>query len=157
MLDFSDIELAARRIAGAAHRTPVLTSRTLDEHLGSTVLMKAENLQRMGAFKFRGGFNAIASLDATPQRARGVVAFSSGNHALRLPDQVLVDPARLLSALAIAATEAGGADRRARARRRHPGPAERRERRRDRPERVRGASCGARDRHARSSTAACTR
>jgi len=80
MLQFADIDIAARRLAGVAHRTPVLTSRTLDAQLGATVLCKAENMQRMGAFKFRGGYNAVSSL--TPaERARGVVAFSSGNHA----------------------------------------------------------------------------
>ncbi len=80
MLSFADIEAAADRLRGAAHRTPVLTSRTLDERLGARVFMKAENFQRMGAFKFRGGFNAVAALTAA-ERARGVVAFSSGNHA----------------------------------------------------------------------------
>jgi threonine dehydratase len=80
MLQFADIEAAAGRLAGVAHRTPVLTSRTLDALLGAKVLCKAENLQRMGAFKFRGGYNAVSVL--TPaERARGVVAFSSGNHA----------------------------------------------------------------------------
>ena len=80
MLQFADIQLAAARIKGVAHRTPVLTSRTLDALLGVQVLMKAENLQRMGAFKFRGGYNAVNAL-SDAQRARGVVAFSSGNHA----------------------------------------------------------------------------
>jgi threo-3-hydroxy-L-aspartate ammonia-lyase len=80
MLQFTDIEAAAARLEGAAHRTPVLTSRTLDTQLGAQVFCKAENLQRMGAFKFRGGYNAVNSLTET-QRARGVVAFSSGNHA----------------------------------------------------------------------------
>ena len=80
MLQFDDIERAARRIQGAAHRTPVLTSRTLDAMLGAKVYMKAENLQRMGAFKFRGGFNSVNVL-SDEQRARGVMAFSSGNHA----------------------------------------------------------------------------
>jgi threo-3-hydroxy-L-aspartate ammonia-lyase len=80
MLQFSDVTAAATRIKGHAHRTPILTSRTLNERLGCEVFMKAENFQRMGAFKFRGGFNAIASL-APDVRARGVVAFSSGNHA----------------------------------------------------------------------------
>jgi threonine dehydratase len=80
MLHFDDIQAAARRLEGVAHRTPVLTSRTLDEQLGCTVLMKAENLQRMGAFKFRGGYNAVNVLSEA-ERARGVVAFSSGNHA----------------------------------------------------------------------------
>ena len=80
MLQFTDIQAAAARLEGHAHRTPVLTSRTLDAMLGAKVFMKAENLQRMGAFKFRGGYNAVNALTAA-QRARGVVAFSSGNHA----------------------------------------------------------------------------
>ncbi len=80
MLEFADIQAAAARILGVAHRTPVLTSRALDAMLGCSVFMKAENLQRMGAFKFRGGYNAVNAL-TDAQRARGVVAFSSGNHA----------------------------------------------------------------------------
>ena len=80
MLQFTDIQAAAVRLKGQAHRTPVLTSRTLDAMLGAKVFMKAENLQRMGAFKFRGGYNAVNAL-TDAQRARGVVAFSSGNHA----------------------------------------------------------------------------
>lgn len=80
MLTFAEIEAAAARLKGVAHRTPVLTSRTLDQMLGLNVLMKAENLQRMGAFKFRGGYNAVNVLGEA-QRSRGVVAFSSGNHA----------------------------------------------------------------------------
>ena len=80
MLQFTDIELAAARLKGVAHRTPVLTSRTLDARLGMQVFLKAENLQRMGAFKFRGGYNAVNVL-TDAQRANGVVAFSSGNHA----------------------------------------------------------------------------
>jgi len=80
MLQFTDIQAAATRLEGHAHRTPVLTSRTLDAMLGAQVFMKAENLQRMGAFKFRGGYNAVSAL-SDAQRARGVVAFSSGNHA----------------------------------------------------------------------------
>ncbi len=80
MLPFHEIELAAARLKGVAHRTPVLTSRTLDAMLDMQVFMKAENLQRMGAFKFRGGYNAVSVLSEV-ERARGVVAFSSGNHA----------------------------------------------------------------------------
>jgi len=80
MLNFDDVLAAARRLDGVAHRTPVLSSHTLDEQLGCTVLLKAENLQRMGAFKFRGGYNAVNVL-GDGERARGVVAFSSGNHA----------------------------------------------------------------------------
>jgi threonine dehydratase len=71
---------AAARLRGVAHRTPVVTSRTLDARVGARVFLKCENLQRMGAFKFRGAYNRIAQLDAA-ERARGVVAFSSGNHA----------------------------------------------------------------------------
>lgn len=80
MLQFAAIEAAAARLQGVAHRTPVLTSTTLDDLLGAKVFLKAENLQRMGAFKFRGGYNTVNSL-TDPERARGVVAFSSGNHA----------------------------------------------------------------------------
>ncbi len=71
---------AVDRLAGVAHRTPVLTSRSLDEVTGNNVFLKCENFQRMGAFKFRGAYNAISRL--TPeQAARGVITFSSGNHA----------------------------------------------------------------------------
>jgi len=77
---FEDVRAAAARIAGVVHRTPVLTSRTLDDRTAATVLLKAENLQRGGAFKLRGAYNKIASLPEEV-RARGVVAFSSGNHA----------------------------------------------------------------------------
>jgi len=79
MLAFSDIEAAAARLKGVAHRTPVITSTTLDAMVGATVYLKAENLQRMGAFKFRGGYNAVNAL-SDDERSRGVVAFSSGNH-----------------------------------------------------------------------------
>jgi threo-3-hydroxy-L-aspartate ammonia-lyase len=74
---FDDVRAAAERLRGVAHRTPVLTSRTLDERCGGRVLLKAENLQRVGAFKFRGAYNAITALDAE----RGVATASSGNHA----------------------------------------------------------------------------
>ena len=70
---------ARDRLRGVAHRTPVVTSRTLDERLGAQVFLKCENLQRMGAFKFRGAWNAIARLEGDARR--GVIAFSSGNHA----------------------------------------------------------------------------
>ena len=80
MLQFSEVQSAAARLKGVAHRTPVLTSRTLDAMLGMQVFMKAENLQRMGAFKFRGGYNSVNVL-SDAERERGVVAFSSGNHA----------------------------------------------------------------------------
>ena len=77
---FDDVAAAADRIAGAAHRTPVLTSRTADEETGAQLFFKCENFQRMGAFKFRGAYNALSLFDAA-QRKAGVVAFSSGNHA----------------------------------------------------------------------------
>jgi len=77
---YADVVAAAGRIEGHAHRTPVLTSRTANEELGAEIFFKAENLQRMGAFKFRGAFNALSKF--TPeQKKAGVVAFSSGNHA----------------------------------------------------------------------------
>jgi len=77
---FDDVLAAAARLHGHAHRTPVLRSRTADEQLGCSLYFKCENLQRVGAFKFRGAFNALARFDAAQRRA-GVVAFSSGNHA----------------------------------------------------------------------------
>ena len=79
-LAYADVEAAAERIRGIAHRTPVLTSRTADARTGATLFFKAEPLQRAGAFKFRGACNAIAAL-SPEQRKRGVLAFSSGNHA----------------------------------------------------------------------------
>lgn len=77
---YADVVAAAARIEGHAHRTPVLTSRTANEELGAQVFFKAENMQRMGAFKFRGAFNALSRFDDRQCKA-GVVAFSSGNHA----------------------------------------------------------------------------
>jgi threonine dehydratase len=77
---YADVEAAAHRLEGVAHRTPVAVSRTFDERAGCEAYFKCENLQRMGAFKFRGAYNALATLGAE-ERARGVVAFSSGNHA----------------------------------------------------------------------------
>jgi len=79
-LSLDDVRAAAERLSGIAHRTPVLTSRTLDERTGSTAFLKAECLQRGGAFKFRGAYNMISSL-GPEERERGVVAYSSGNHA----------------------------------------------------------------------------
>lgn len=77
---FDDVTRAAERLEGVAHRTPVATSRTLDGRLGASLFLKCENLQRVGAFKFRGAYNAIARLSAE-ERARGVLTYSSGNHA----------------------------------------------------------------------------
>jgi threonine dehydratase len=79
-IGFDDVRRAAARIDGVAHRTPVMRSRTLDELVGAEVHLKAETFQRGGAFKFRGAYNAVSSLDA-PALERGVCAVSSGNHA----------------------------------------------------------------------------
>ena len=92
---FDDVRAAAARIAGHAHRTPVLTSRTADAELGAQLFFKCENFQRMGAFKFRGAFNALSRFDERQRRA-GVVAFSSGNHA-----QAIAFSARLLGMPAV--------------------------------------------------------
>ncbi len=79
-LTIADVRAAAQRLAGVAHRTPVVRSRTLDALTDAEVFVKCENFQRMGAFKFRGAYNFLASL-SPGERAGGVVAFSSGNHA----------------------------------------------------------------------------
>ena len=91
-IDEIDIEAAAHRLGGVAHRTPVLTSTQLDQRLGGRIFLKAENLQRMGAFKFRGAYNRVSTLSAA-ERAAGVVTSSSGNHA-----QALALAARLCDA-----------------------------------------------------------
>lgn len=80
MITFNDILQARERISGVAHRTPVLTSRQFNELVGAEVFFKAENFQRAGAFKFRGAYNKLASL-TKEERQRGVLAYSSGNHA----------------------------------------------------------------------------
>jgi threonine dehydratase len=77
---FDDVAAAAVRLAGVAHRTPVVTSRTIDERVGARVFLKCENLQRAGAFKFRGAYNAISRLPEA-DRSRGILSYSSGNHA----------------------------------------------------------------------------
>ena len=89
-LTFDRVRAAAARLAGVAHRTPLLTSATLDALCGGSVFLKAEPLQRGGSFKFRGAYNRLAQLEAE-QRANGVVAYSSGNHgaAVALAAQVL--------------------------------------------------------------------
>ena len=87
---YADVEAAAARLLGVAHVTPVMTSRTVDEAMGASVFFKCENFQRTGAFKFRGAFNALARMDGAA-RIRGVVAFSSGNHA-----QAVASAARIL-------------------------------------------------------------
>jgi threonine dehydratase len=90
---FADVESAARQIAGVAHETPVATSQSVNARTGAEVFFKCENLQRAGAFKFRGAYNALSRLSAD-ERARGVVTFSSGNHAqaIALAGQVLNIP-----------------------------------------------------------------
>ena len=94
---YADVIAASQRLEGHAHKTPVLTSRTVDDELGATVFFKCENLQRMGAFKFRGAFNALSKFDAQQRRA-GVVAFSSGNHAqaIALSARILGIPATIV-------------------------------------------------------------
>jgi threo-3-hydroxy-L-aspartate ammonia-lyase len=83
VIELDDVRRAAARLDGVAHRTPVVTSRTLDSRTGARVRLKPENLQRVGAFKVRGAYNAVASL-APDERARGVATASSGNHAQAL-------------------------------------------------------------------------
>jgi threonine dehydratase len=94
---FADVALAHERIKGAVHRTPVLTSATVDARSGAKVFFKPENLQRMGAFKLRGAYNALSQLTAE-QKRRGVVAFSSGNHAqaVALAGRLLGVPATIV-------------------------------------------------------------
>jgi threonine dehydratase len=87
---FEDILSAAEQIAGIAHHTPVATSRLLDTACGNHIYLKCENLQRMGAFKFRGAYNAISRL-STAEKERGIITYSSGNHAqaVALVSQIL--------------------------------------------------------------------
>jgi threo-3-hydroxy-L-aspartate ammonia-lyase len=112
---YADVEAAAARLHGVAHRTPVLTSRTANARSGAQLFFKAENLQRGGSFKFRGACNAIARLDEARRKA-GVVAFSSGNHAqgIALAAQLLGVPATIIMPLdapaaKVAATRGYGA------------------------------------------------
>ena len=113
---YDDVRAAAARIEGRAHRTPVLRSRLVDEQTGARVLFKCENLQRMGAFKFRGAYNALARFSAEQRRA-GVVAYSSGNHAqaVALAARLLDIPATIVMPLdapaaKVAATKGYGGD-----------------------------------------------
>ncbi len=96
-VDYADIVAAAERLRGVAHRTPIVTSRTLDARTAAHAYLKCENFQRMGAFKFRGAYNRIVQLDPA-QRRRGVVAYSSGNHAqgVALAAQLLGVPAAIV-------------------------------------------------------------
>ena len=115
-VSYDDVVASARRLDGVSHRTPVARSRMLDEQLGAHVFVKCENLQRMGAFKFRGAYNRLVQL--TPnERARGVVAYSSGNHAqgVALAAQLLEIPATIVMPsdapqMKLAATRGYGAD-----------------------------------------------
>ncbi|HYL26830.1 MAG TPA: pyridoxal-phosphate dependent enzyme [Candidatus Nitrosotalea sp.] len=107
---------AAARLLGVSHRTPVVTSRTLDERCGARLFVKCENMQRMGAFKFRGAYNFLSTL-APEQRRAGVVAFSSGNHAqgVALAARLLDIPATIVMpfdapAVKAAATREYGAE-----------------------------------------------
>jgi threo-3-hydroxy-L-aspartate ammonia-lyase len=113
---FADVRAAAERLRGITHRTPVVTSATLDARTGAHAFLKAENLQRIGAFKIRGAYNTIAQLDAERKRG-GVVAFSSGNHAqgVALAAKLLGVPATIVMpadapAAKLAATRGYGAE-----------------------------------------------
>jgi threonine dehydratase len=115
-ISFGDVRAAAARLDGIAHRTPVVRSRALDERSGAFVFVKCENLQRMGAFKFRGAYNFLASL-TEEQRRKGVVAFSSGNHAqgVALAAKLFDMPATIIMptdapAVKVAATREYGAE-----------------------------------------------
>lgn len=112
---FADVQAAAERLAGTAVRTPLLESSLLNERAGCRLLVKAEPLQKTGSFKFRGAYNALAALPSD-QRARGVVAFSSGNHgqAVAAAARLFGVPATIVMpadapAIKIAATRAQGA------------------------------------------------
>jgi len=113
---YADVAAAAARLEGVAHRTPVATSSQFDARTGCQAYFKCENLQRMGAFKFRGAYNALSLLDAA-QRGRGVVAFSSGNHAqaVALAGRLLGIPTTIVMpadapAVKVAATRGYGAE-----------------------------------------------
>lgn len=116
MITFDDVTSAAERLAGVAHRTPNATSRTLNERTGTQVFAKCENLQRVGAFKFRGAYNAISRL-SEEQLKHGVVTFSSGNHAqaVALVGKLLGTPTVIVMpndapAIKLAATRGYGAE-----------------------------------------------
>jgi len=97
VVTFTDVEAATKRIAKQVHRTPVMTSQTVNQRVGSEVFFKCENLQRTGSFKFRGAYNALAQL-SPEQRQQGVLTFSSGNHAqaIALASQLLQIPATIV-------------------------------------------------------------
>ena len=115
-ISFADVAAAHERIRGVAHVTPVATSRTANQISGAELFFKCENFQRMGAFKFRGAYNALAQF-SPEQRKAGVVAFSSGNHAqaIALSGKLLGIPATIVMpkdapAVKIAATRGYGAE-----------------------------------------------
>jgi threo-3-hydroxy-L-aspartate ammonia-lyase len=115
-VSFDDVIAAAEGLKGVVHRTPALTSRTLDERCGCHVVLKCENLQRMGAFKIRGAYNFLSSIPEE-HRAAGVVAYSSGNHAqgVALAARILGIPATIVMpndapAVKLAATHGYGAE-----------------------------------------------
>ncbi len=115
-VSYGDIAAAANTLRGVAHRTPVLVSQSVNERTGAEVFFKCENLQRMGAFKFRGAYNALSNLSAE-QKERGVVAYSSGNHAqaVALAGRLLGVPAVIVMpddapAVKLAATRGYGAE-----------------------------------------------
>ena len=115
-ISFEDVAQAAQRLKGVAHRTPVLSSRMANELSGAELFFKCENFQRMGAFKFRGAYNALAQF-SPEQKQRGVCAFSSGNHAqgIALSAQILGIPAAIVMPLdsptvKLAATRGYGAE-----------------------------------------------
>ncbi len=115
-ITYADVAAAQERLAGVAHRTPVLRSSTADEIAGAKLFFKCENFQRMGAFKFRGAYNALAQL-SKEQGEKGVVAYSSGNHAqgVALAAKLLSMPAAIVMpsdapAVKVAATRGYGAE-----------------------------------------------
>ncbi|MDZ4870620.1 MAG: L-threo-3-hydroxyaspartate ammonia-lyase [Chroococcidiopsis cubana SAG 39.79] len=116
IVTFADIEAAHQRLAGVAHKTPVMTSRTVNELTQRQVFFKCENFQRMGAFKFRGAYNALSQL-SEQQKRQGVLTFSSGNHAqaIALSGKLLNIPTTIVMpkdapAVKLAATQGYGAE-----------------------------------------------
>ncbi|MGL4623174.1 MAG: pyridoxal-phosphate dependent enzyme, partial [Chroococcidiopsis sp.] len=116
IVTFADIEAAHQRLAGVANKTPVMTSRTVNVLTNSQVLFKCENFQRMGAFKFRGAYNALSQL-SEQQKRQGVLTFSSGNHAqaIALSGQLLNIPTTIVMpkdapVVKLAATQGYGAE-----------------------------------------------
>lgn len=96
-ITITDVQAATKRLYGIAHRTPVLTSRTVNQRINSQVFFKCENFQRTGSFKFRGAYNALSQLSET-QKQKGVLTFSSGNHAqaIALAGQLLNIPTTIV-------------------------------------------------------------